>query len=276
MRARLATPQLLGERRRGRDGDQPDPAAQLLGQRGQQLAVPPHHRGGVVEVVEDRAADHDAALADRVAAEGEGGDDAEVAAATAQRPEQVPVRALAGGDERAVGEDHVGGEQVVDRQPEPPGQVADASPEGQPADAGGGDEPGRRRHPEADGGVVDVAPGAAAVDADGAARGVDGDAVHRRQVDDERVVPHAEPGGVVRPAADGDGQVVRPGEPDAGDDVGGVAAPGHGRRPLVDHGVVDGARLVVAGVGRRDQLTAQGGLPARRTARWRWQGWWCS
>ena len=46
----------------------------------------------VGEVVEDRTADDQAVLADGVAAEGERGDDAEVAAAAAQRPEQVRVR----------------------------------------------------------------------------------------------------------------------------------------------------------------------------------------
>ena len=66
-----------------------------------------------------------------VAAEGERGDDAEVAAAAAQRPEQVAgaTSALAR-DERAVGEDDVGREQVVDGQAEAAGQVADAAAEG--------------------------------------------------------------------------------------------------------------------------------------------------
>jgi hypothetical protein len=45
---------------------------------------------------------------------------------------------LAGRDEGAVGEHHVGGEQVVDRQAEPAGQVADAAAEGQPGDRTGG------------------------------------------------------------------------------------------------------------------------------------------
>ena len=58
---------------------------------------------------------------------------------------------------------------------------------------------------------------------------------------------HAEAAGVVAAAADGDLDAVLAGEPHAGDDVGGVAAAHDGRRLLVDHGVVDGARLVVPG-----------------------------
>jgi hypothetical protein len=51
---------------------------------------------------------------------------------------------------------------------------------------------------------------------------------------------------------------VATGEPDAGDDVGGVPAARDCRRMLVDHPVVDGARLVVPGISRGDQVTAHG------------------
>ncbi len=60
---------------------------------------------------------------------------------------------------RAVGEHHVGREQVVDRQPVPAGQIADPAAQGSPptpvVDRIPQAWPGRRR-----GGVVDVAPGA--------------------------------------------------------------------------------------------------------------------
>ena len=51
----------------------------------------------------------------------------------------------------------------------------------------------------------------------------------------------------------------RAGEPDAGDDVGGVPAARDRRRMLVDHAVVHGARLVVTRISRHDQVTAHGG-----------------
>ena len=60
-------------------------------------------------------------------------------------------------------------------------------------------------------------------------------------------------------AADGDLHAVVAAETDAGDDVGGVAAARDGGRVLVDHGVVDRACLVVAGIVRHDQVAAQGG-----------------
>ena len=255
----LAAPQLLGERRHGRDGEQPDPAAQLLRQRRDQLPVPAHDLGGVGEVVEHRAADDRAVLADVVAAEGERGDDAEVPAAAAQRPEQVAVRARAGRHERAVGEHHVGGQQVVDGEAEAPGQVADAAAERQAGHAGRREEAGRGGHAERHGRVVDVSPGASGVGADGVVLGVDRGAAQQRQVDDQGVVRHPEPGRVVAAAPDGDLDAVLAGEPHAGDDVGGVPAARDGGRMLVDHAVVDGAGLVVAGIPRHDQVAAQGG-----------------
>ncbi|HUY49937.1 MAG TPA: hypothetical protein VMV92_30200 [Streptosporangiaceae bacterium] len=80
-----------------------------------------------------------------------------------------------------------------------------------------------------------------------------------REVDDQGVVPDPEAACVVAAAADGDPDVVFPAEPDTGDDVGGAPAACNSGRVLVDHGVVDGARLVIAGISRHDQVTAQGG-----------------
>ena len=94
--------------------------------------------------------------------EEERGDDAEVAAAAANRPEEVGVLVCAGRHEAAVGQHHVGFEQVVDRQTALAGQVAEAAAEGEAADAGGRDDAARRGQAEGVGGVVDVAPGAAA------------------------------------------------------------------------------------------------------------------
>ena len=161
--------------------------------------------------------------------------------------------------ERAVREHDVRAEQVVDGEAEPPGQVADAAAERQPRDAGGADDAGRRRHAERDRGVVDVAPGAAGVGAHGVVHRVDRGAAQPRQVDDQRAVGDTQAARVVAAAAHGDVEAARAPVADAGDDVGGVVAVGDHRRPLVDHGVVDGARFVVAGVCRRDQVAAQGG-----------------
>ena len=70
---------------------------------------------------------------------------------------------------------------------------------------------------------------------------------------------YPEPGRAVAAAPDGDLGAVGAGEPDAGDDVGGVPAARDRGRVLVDHGVVHGARLVVTRISRHDQVTAHGG-----------------
>jgi hypothetical protein len=88
---------------------------------------------------------------------------------------------------------------------------------------------------------------------------VDRGAAHLRQVDDQGVVRHPEAARAVAAAPDGDLHAVLAGEPDAGDDIGGVATAHDGGRVLVDHAVVDGAGLVVPGIRRHDQAAAHGG-----------------
>ena len=100
---------------------------------------------------------------------------------------------------------------------------------------------------------VDLAPGAAAAHANGARLRVDLDALQRREVDDDAVVARPQAGAVVAAAADGQEQVVVAGERDRLRDVGRARALRDQRRPLVDHGVVDLARLVVVGVFGPDQ-----------------------
>ena len=56
--------------------------------------------------------------ADRMQAKLERAHDAEIAAASAQRPEQVGVFGCAGLDELAFGRHHVGRDQIVDGKPE--------------------------------------------------------------------------------------------------------------------------------------------------------------
>src|SRR5437764_1371266 len=122
---------------------------------------------------------------------------------------------------------------------------------------GGAEETRGDGHAEPYGRMVDVSPGASGVDADGAAPGVDRGAAQQGKVDDQGVIPHAEPGRVVAATPDGDLEAVFAAETDTGDDVDGVPAARDGGRMLVDHAVVDGARLVVPGVSRPDQVAVQ-------------------
>jgi hypothetical protein len=61
--------------------------------------------------------------------------DAEVAAAAPDRPEQLRMRLGIGPEQPAVRGHHVGGQQVVDRQPVLADEVPDAAAEREPADA---------------------------------------------------------------------------------------------------------------------------------------------
>ena len=73
---------------------------------------------------------------DRVQPVLEFGDHAEVAAAAAQRPEQVRVLLGAGPQHLTCGSDDPGGQQVVARQPVLRGEPAEPAAQGQPAYAG--------------------------------------------------------------------------------------------------------------------------------------------
>ena len=85
----------LGQERQRRREMEPDEAAQLLGGLGDVLAVEAQHLVGPVDRVGDRSA---VDVRDRVQPVLERGDDPEVAAPAPQRPEQVFVLVLAGGD----------------------------------------------------------------------------------------------------------------------------------------------------------------------------------
>ena len=101
---------------------------------------------------------------------------AEVAAAAAQRPEQVGVLVLARAHEPAVGEHDLGREQRVDRQAVVAHQPADAAAEREPADAGVRDLAGGHGEAVLLGRGVELAEQRAAADADHGALGVDVDA----------------------------------------------------------------------------------------------------
>lgn len=211
--ADLLQVQLRRERRCGQHRPDEEERVEVLRRGGQEVAVDRQHLGGLLDGPEDRAG-HDGAHL--VQAEGEPGDDAEVPAAAAHGPEQVGVLGRARGDLTAVREDHVDGEQVVDRQAEPAGEVAQATAEGEPADPRGRDDAARCREAVGVGGAVDLSPGGPAADGGGAgvAVDVDVDVAQAPQVDDHAVVDRAQAGAVVAAAAYGQRRVVVAGEAD--------------------------------------------------------------
>ena len=138
-------PDLLRERRARGNRLQADEGPELLRRLRQELAIALHDGAGVLLIPGDRPGeDH----AHRVQLEQEAGDDAEIAAAAAQRPEQVGVLLLAGGDEAAVGEHDIGLEQIVDGQAIFARQIAVPAAQRQAGDAGGGNDARRHGQPE--------------------------------------------------------------------------------------------------------------------------------
>ena len=227
----------------------------------QEVPVPAQHVGGGGHRPDRRAGDH---VRDRVQPERERGDDPEVAAPAAQRPEQVGVLALRRGHDPPVGEHDLRLEQVVDGEPVLARQVAVAAAQREAADPGRRDDPGRRGQTVLVRRGVDAAPGGAALHADRPRARIDHDLVHRGQVDDQPVVDGAEPGAVVAATANGDGQPGPPRRVERGLHVGHGAAAGDDRRPPVDHRVVDRPGVLVAGVVGRDDLPAH---PAAKLGR---------
>jgi hypothetical protein len=189
--------------------------------------------------------------------EPERGDDAEVAAAASQRPEQIWVFVGGRPDNAALGGDHLGGKQVVDGQSMFAHEEPDAAAEGEPGDAcvaddaaGGGQAVGLRL-------VVDVAPQSPTLHPGRATGGVDPHGPHRREVDDDPVVAHRGAGHVVAPAPYGDLQVVVAREAHRRDHIGHPRAAGDAGRTAVNRAIPDPAASVVAGARREQQLAAE-------------------
>ena len=183
---------------------------------------PREHARGVLERVGDVEPEH--LRPELVEPQLERRDDAEVAAAAAQRPQQVGVLAGARADPAAVGQHDLGRDEVVDGHPVAPALVRDAAAEREAGDARLRHDAAGRREAERGGDAVDVGPRGAALHVHRAAGRVEPDAAHRGQVDHQAVVDERGARDVVAAAADGERQPVGRGEGDGGGDVAGVGA----------------------------------------------------
>jgi hypothetical protein len=126
--------------------------------------------------------------ADRVEAELERCNDPEVPASAAQRPEKVRVIALARADAAAVGENDLGGDEVVEAEAELPGEIAGPAAECVAGDPDGRDGAARRRKPVLLRCCVELAPGNPRADCRAPRRGIDLHLVHRGEVDADGAV----------------------------------------------------------------------------------------
>ena len=132
---------------------------QLIRRRRGLLAVGPSRLDRALSRMQEQAGVH---AVERVEAVLELGDDAEVAAAAAQPPEQLRPLRLAGADDRAVGEDDFAPMRLSQARPCRAHQVAQPATEGQPGDPGHRDRAAGGRQPVRLGGGVEVSPGGAA------------------------------------------------------------------------------------------------------------------
>src|SRR5215204_2769697 len=184
------------------------------------------------------------------------GDDAEVAAAAAQRPKEIRVLRLARFHERRVGEDDVGFHEMVDGEAELARQVADAASERETADSRRAER--ARRHCEAVPvrRVIDVGEGASAADLHEPRLRIDPNPPLRRQVDHEPSLRDCESGPAMAAAPNRSLEALRAREGDRDCDVRCVEAANDRGGPLVDAAVVDLPRVVVDRVLRRDDFAA--------------------
>ena len=186
-------------------------------------------------------------------------DDAEVATAALERPQQVGVlaRAGAGAHDAPIRGDDLGRHEVVDAEAVTAAQPADAAAQGEAGDAGIRDQASGHRERERLRLAIDVAPERSALDPRTPPFRVDSHAAHRREVDHHAAIADRMPGDVVAAAADRRREALRAGEGNRGAYVRRARAARDHRRAAVDHGVPDRTGDVVVVVSRDERIAAQ-------------------
>jgi hypothetical protein len=208
---------MLGDVRQRWRGSEPHDRAELIGSLADEVAVEAQDFPGVRGVPEDGSGQDRGP--DGVKPELEGGDDAEVSAATSQRPEQVWVLVRGGPQQLAVGSHDVDGEEVVDRETVLAHQPADAAAKGEPGDSGVAHDPAGCGQTMRLRLVVDVAPQRSTLHPGFTVGGIDPHCPHRREIDHDPVVTHGSARHVVASAPDRDLQIVGAGETHGRDHV---------------------------------------------------------
>src|SRR5262245_7579037 len=210
---------------------------------------------GVLEGMEHQTGQQ---WADRMQAILKGGHHAKVPASATHSPEEVRVLCVTRHSARTVSGDNVDGGQVVRNKPVFVSEPAMAATQGETGDAGIGDDAPRSGQAERLRLAVELAPSDARLRADHSSHGIDADALHARQVDDQPAIADAGAGEAVGATAHRHQQGVVTGEVDSVDDIGNPGGPDDQARTAIDIRVPDLARLVVATVVRTDKVTAQG------------------
>ena len=207
-------------------------------------------------------------LGDRVQLHLERRHDAEVAAAPAQRPEELGLVLVVDAPELPVGRDQLDREDAVRREPVLAGVPADAAAERVARDADVGRRAVQRGEAELRGARHDVLPLRPRADARDAPLDVDLDAAQLVGAEQDHVVHRAERLGVVAGPLRGDLQAVRRRE---ADDLGDVPLVlGHGdRRGLLGEGEVERQRRGVPARAGRARSPLRGHVVGGRGGRCR-------
>ena len=184
-------------------------------------------------------------------------DDAEVAAAAPQRPQEVGVAVGTGDDLLAGGRDDLGPDEVVAGEPLEPGQPADPATKRQTGHARVAERAADDGQVVLPGGRVDVVPQRAAGGPDRPARRVDRDLASVAEVHDQGALGHGVAGDPVATAPDRDRQAEIGGRDDGSDDVVVRACPDDDRRPPLDRRVEGGPDHVIVDVGRGDDAVEE-------------------
>ena len=189
----------------------------------------------------------------RVSPIGERGDDAEIAAAAPERPEQVGILGRADRHQLAAGGNHFKGHDIVAGRPVATHQPADAAPQGQPGDPGFRDNAKRHGQPMEVSFAIDVTKCRASLHAHDAFRGIHEDATHVGEIYDQPTIAERPPGNVVPTAAYSDQSVMFGSELDRLDDIRHAATPHDQTGVPVYHGIPDPPRPVVVRIVRSDE-----------------------
>src|SRR3954447_22351120 len=242
-----------------------DDDVDLVRQRREDLSRATQHVAALVEGPEQHREVHH--RADRVQRELELGDNAEVAATAAQRPEQVGVGGRVGAQDLPVSGDHLRRGHVVDAQAVLAGEPPHAAAEREAADAGVADRADRVGEPVLLGRLDDVTEQSPTSGAGAPRVGVDRDCVELAQVDDQTVVDGRLARDAVCSTAYGDLEVVAHGEPDRRRDIGGGLALREDGVMPVDRRVPQTACVVVLRITADDHSSGHRAAQSRRIDR---------
>ena len=185
--------------------------------------------------------------------------DAEVATPAANCPEQVGVLVGAGPHQHPVGRHDLDGQEVIDGKSVLTGQPADAAAEREAPESHGGRVPEGRRLAVGERRPDVLAREDAALGGRDPALRVDGNRLHRGQVDHQCPVGHADAvtGDAVPAPANGKGETRLAREGDGRGHLARIQRPRDRGRPAVDPGIGHLAGNVVPGIARDDHAAAQ-------------------